>query len=171
MGCRIEPVTLLLAIAVGLAAAYVGSRSPLPAGGIVFPILAVAGLQLLTGRSAERFPGWGQLIVYGLLGTLVGLSIDRPALSGLREHWPILLLMAVSVYVVAIASVLVIARLAHFDLATALLAGLPGGAATVIGASSTTGVNSAQVVTVQTLRLLLIYGSLPLLLLALRARG
>ena len=164
-------MALILAVVVGLTAAVIGSWIRLPAGGIILPIVAVAALQLATGRSAGRVPGWAQLTVFALLGTTVGLSVDRAALTGLRDHWQILVLMAVSVYVVGVASVLIIARIAHFSLATALLAGLPGGAATVIGVSTTAGVNAAQVVAVQTLRLLLIYGSLPILLLAVRSRS
>ncbi len=164
-------MTIIIAIIIGLVASYAGSRSQIPGGAIVVPILAVIAWQLVGGRGGVRYPGWLQVVTFGLLAASVGMSIDRSSLGELRSQWPVLLLMAVSVYAAATLCMVLIARLAHIDLATALLAGTPGGYAGVTGISVGAGVDLLQVITVQTLRLLIIYASLPLILLSIRPRG
>ncbi|MBJ7595921.1 MAG: AbrB family transcriptional regulator [Candidatus Dormibacteraeota bacterium] len=163
-------MNLGVAIVIGLAAAALGQRTRVPGGAIVAPILAVAAWRLTVNQRVDVFPGWLQLLVYALLGTGIGLSIDRSSLLALRVDWPVLLLMAASVYVVAVACVLLIARVFQIDAASALLAGSPGGFTGIAGLSLSSGANVAQVVAVHTTRLLLIYATLPFILAAVNAR-
>ena len=157
-----------IALAIGLVAAAVGTRSGLSGAGIVLPIVAVAVWNLLLSKQVVLAPGWLQLVAFGLLGTMIGLSMDRASISTLRAEWPILLLMAVSVYVAAALLMILISHFTRIDITTAMLAGSPGGLVGVSAVSLSAGANVAQVVAVQTLRVLVIFASLPFLITILR---
>ena len=134
----------------------------------MLPIVTVAAWHLFVARDAAAVPSWLQLIAFGLLGTTIGLSMDRASLATLRTDWPVLLLMAVSVYVGAALLMILIAHFSRIDITTAMLAGSPGGLVGVSAVSLSAGANVAQVVAVQTLRILIIFASLPFLIAVLK---
>jgi uncharacterized protein len=149
------------AIGIGLIAAVLGARTGLPGAPIVLPIIVVGVWHLTLGNPSARLPSWLQVVAFGLLGTTIGLSLDRNSLETLRAGWPLLLVMALAVYVAAALVMVVIARVANIDITTALLAGSPGGFTAISAVSLSAGANVAQVVAVQTLRVMIIYASLP----------
>ncbi len=155
---------LAIPIAIGLVSAAIGFRTGLPGATLILPIFTVAAWTVISGQPAKPAPPWLQLVAFGVLGAMIGMSIDRDSLGALRANWPILLAMAVAVYAGATLIALVLARFSHVDIATALLAGSPGGLTGVSAVSLSAGANVAQVAAVQTLRVLLIYASLPFLL-------
>jgi membrane AbrB-like protein len=159
---------LLIAIGIGLVAAGIGTKIGLPGAAVVLPILVVTSWNIFFSKQSSPAPPSLQLVAFGLLGTGIGLSIDKSSLESLRTQWPILVFMAISVYVTASIVMIVIARFAHVDLTTAMLAGSPGGLTGVAAVSYSAGANVAQVVAVQTLRLLIVYASLPFLVAALK---
>jgi membrane AbrB-like protein len=161
---------LILAIACGLAAAAIGARLAIPGATILFPVFVVAGLRLTGAFALPQFPPALQVIVFGFLGTSVGLSIDRAALLGLSKNWPILVGMAVAVYVASLGCVLILAHFGRIDSITALLSGSPGGFVTIAGVGANSGADMTMVLSVQTLRLVLIYLTLPILLLVFGVR-
>ncbi len=132
------------------------------------PIVAVAAWNLFLTKNAVAVPSWLQLIAFGLIGTTIGLSMDRTSLETLRTDWPVLLLMAVSVYLGAALLMILMSYFFHIDITTAMLAGSPGGFVGVSAVSLSAGANVAQVVAVQTLRVLIILASLPFLIAALK---
>jgi uncharacterized protein len=161
---------LILAIACGLAAAALGARLAIPGGTILFPVFVVAGLRLSGALPLPQFPPALQVIVFGFLGTSIGLSIDRAALLGLSKNWFVLVAMAVAVYLASLGCALILAHFGRIDSITALLSGSPGGFVTIAGVGATSGADMSVVLSVQTLRLLLIYITLPFLLLTFGVR-
>jgi membrane AbrB-like protein len=157
-----------IALGIGLVAAGIGARSGLPGGAIVLPIIAVAGWNFLFAKHSVAVPSWLQLMAFGLLGTTIGLSMDRGSLATLRAEWPVLLLIAISVYVSALLLMIAIAHFFRIDITTAMLAGSPGGLVGVSAVSLSAGANVAQVVAAQTMRILIIFASLPFLIGVLR---
>jgi uncharacterized membrane protein AbrB (regulator of aidB expression) len=74
-----------VALGIGLVAAGLGARTGLPGASIVLPILAVAGWNLFHSRQAVSLPSGLQLVTFGLLGTTIGLTVDRGSLETLRN--------------------------------------------------------------------------------------
>jgi uncharacterized protein len=161
-------VNLFLTIVVALAAAFVGWRVPLPGAAVVLPILAVVVLRSLRPSEIVPAPAWLQIVAFGLVGTIIGLGIDRASLLQARADWPVLALMACSVYIAASLASVVIGRLAGIDPVTALLAGSPGGLTGVAALGVSSGATLSQIVAVQTMRLFLVYVSLPPLIAVVR---
>jgi membrane AbrB-like protein len=158
-------VSFLIVIALALAGSYAGFRTNLPGGPIVGAMAPVVAFQLLSPRPAtEGFPGWLTVGLFALLGAQIGLSVTRSSLAPLKDQWWLIVILAAGVYVAAFLIVVVIARLARIDVASALLAGSPGGFAGIAGISLTAKVNVGQVIAVHTVRLLLIYLTLPFIL-------
>jgi membrane AbrB-like protein len=158
-------VSFLIVLALALAGSYAGYRTNLPGGPIVGALVPVVLFQLLTPNPApDRFPGWMTVGLFALLGAQIGLSVTRSSLAPLKDQWWLILILAVGVYVAAFVIVVVIARLARIDVASALLAGSPGGFAGIAGISLTANVNVGQVIAVHTVRLLIIYLTLPFIL-------
>jgi uncharacterized protein len=159
---------LSIALGLGFLAAGIGARSGLPGAAVVLPIITVAAWNLLFVRQLLPPPSWLQLAAFGFLGTSIGLSVSRSSLQALQANWPVLLLMAVSVYVTASLVMILIAHFSRIDIATAVLAGSPGGLVGISAVSLSAGANVAVVVATQTLRILIIFLSLPFLLALLR---
>jgi membrane AbrB-like protein len=164
-------MTLLIAVAVGLLGALVGSRSGLPGGTIFGAIFATAAFKLLYPGGVSRLPDSLEWTIFAVLGIQVGLTMDRGTLAELKEQWALLGLLAVSVYAAAMLAVWVIARVAKVDVPSALLAGSPGGFSGITGVALEAGANTAQVVAVHTIRLVLVYASLPFILSVVRPKG
>jgi membrane AbrB-like protein len=144
-------VTLMIA-AVGGA---LGVRLRIPAGGLLVPMMIGAlceGMGLVT----ITLPQWLLAMSYALLGWSVGLGFTREILIHATRALPQILLAIFAIIGICGALAFVLVEAAGIDPITAYLATCPGGvdSVAIIGASSKADLSF--VMTLQTLRLLIV---------------
>lgn len=129
---------------------YLGMRSGLPAGAMLFSIIGCGVLNLATGRT--YLPSKGKEVLQIAAGALIGYNITLDALVGLKNFYFPMLLVLAGYFI----SCLLIAGAAHvfggLDLMTAILASIPGGAAEISLVADDYGANATQVAFIQIVR-------------------
>ena len=161
-------ITVLVLGAVG---ALLGDRLPIPGGNLLGAMAFAAGYQVLSGgKGGSSLPNWVLLLTYTLLGVEIGLAVTRDALAALRQEWLPLVVLATSVFAAALGTAWAVSKIFSFDLTTAVLSASPGGLSGMAAIGLGTRANLAQVVAVHSIRLLLIFGTVPLIILKLAGK-
>jgi membrane AbrB-like protein len=144
-------LTLLVA-AVG---AIVGLRLRIPAGAMLGP-LALGAILHATMDVSMALPQWFLALSYAVLGWRVGLGFNRQILRHAARATP--QIMASILFLVAFCGCLawMLTVFADVDPLTAYLATSPGGLDSVAIIAATTHVDVAFVITLQTMRLVLV---------------
>lgn len=145
-------------VVLGAAGAYLGHRLPVPAGVLLGTLVAVGAVSVagpLLGLPQVLVPPGATPLLQVLLGTMVGLRMDRDALrSGLHALVPASLL-AVSITAMAVASALLATALTSVDVVTAMFATAPGGLTEMTTTSMAFGADAVGVAALQLARVLL----------------
>jgi membrane AbrB-like protein len=141
--------------AVIIVCAIAGSLLRIPAGPLLAPMVVAAVLQD-AGIVRIELPPWLLALAYLLVGWSIGSRFDRPILAHAAKTLP--RLMASILCLVAVCGVFaaLLVPLAGVDLLTAYLATSPGGADSVAIIAASTHVDVPFVLTMQTLRFLLV---------------
>ena len=142
----------------GATGAYLGYRLPVPAGVLLGTLVAVGAVSIAgpsLGLPQVPVPPGATPVLQILLGTMVGLRMDRDALrSGLHALVPASLL-AVAITAVAVVSALLATALTSIDVVTALFAAAPGGLTEMTTTSMAFGADAVGVAALQLARVLL----------------
>jgi membrane AbrB-like protein len=127
----------------------------IPAGGLLLPMLMGAVLEGL-GLVTITLPQWLLALCYAVLGWSVGLGFTRDILSHAARVLPQILLSICAIIGICALSAFVLVKGAGIDPMTAYLATCPGGvdSIAIIGASSRADLSF--IMTLQTLRLLVV---------------
>jgi uncharacterized protein len=143
--------TLMIA---GLGSAL-GFRLKVPAGGLLVPMI-LGALCEAVGLVTITLPQWLLAMSYALLGWSVGLGFTRDILIHASRVLPQILLAIFAIIGICGALAFVLVKAAGIDPITAYLATCPGGvdSVAIIGASS--NADLSFVMTLQTLRLLIV---------------
>ena len=119
------PVFSALLVCGASGAVFSVLRAPLP--WLIGPLLAMACGKFFGARRASPKGGRaaGQLVI----GSALGLCFTPVVAGEVAAHWPLLIAAAVFAALLAYASAWFLKRTTGLDAATALFAGVPGGAA------------------------------------------
>lgn len=150
-----------LALAIGAVAGALCAWLHTPIPWIVGPLFAVAAARI-GGLPAEAPPGareTGQWII----GTAIGLYFTPAVLAEVRDAWWLLAAGAAFALGVGYLSGAALARLANLDLTTGIFASVPGGAPEMARLAELYGGRADRVAAAQSLRILLVVGSVPAL--------
>ncbi len=145
-------MTLVVAAIGGL----IGLKLRLPAGGMIGAMFAV-GLYNLSGAAGAimplDLPAHSKLVVQILAGAVIGMSINRELLIGMREMWFPALINTVTLLGLGLVVGLVLHKTAGMDLVTAMFGSAPGGLNEMTLAGEAMGGEGAKIVLLQTIRL------------------
>ncbi|MDR2514364.1 MAG: AbrB family transcriptional regulator [Christensenellaceae bacterium] len=140
-------ITLLLAFAAG----FLGFKSKIPAGAMVFAMAAVAAMNILSGRAF--LPEFTRPVLQGLGGTMIGHSITKADLRTFRRLWGPALLLIAGMVVLNVGVALLVHLCGAIDIPTAFFACSPGGLSDMALIADELGANSGQVSVLQLFRL------------------
>lgn len=145
-------------VVLGAAGAYLGHRLPVPAAILLGTLVTVGAVSIAgpsLGLPKVPVPPGARQVLQVLLGTMVGLRMDRDALrSGLHTLVPASLL-AISITAVAIASALLATTLTSVHGVTALFAAAPGSLTEMTTTSMAFDADAVGVAALQLVRVLL----------------
>ena len=153
------PLWLLFPIAMtgGAVATVLG----IPAGAMIGALIAVAAANLLSDRSSKVPPK----IVWlgrGLLGTVIGSSINRQTLDLLGSAIIPTMVLSFGLLASAVGIAFLMTRVAKLDRATAVCAIMPGGMGELTSIAQDLGADVRVVAALHVLRLTLILVVVPL---------
>lgn len=143
---------ILLVAAVG---ATIGMRLRVPSGALLGP-LALGALLHATWGVSMTMPEWFLALNYAALGWYVGLGFTRQSLRHAASALPQILLSTCALVLFCAGLAWMLARYAGIEPLTAYLASSPGGLDSVAIIAATAHVDVAFVITLQTVRLVLV---------------
>jgi membrane AbrB-like protein len=155
---------MILGAAVGGA---FGVWTNIPAGAVVFSMLGVAAAKTAVGAESATFPRPARLSVQTALGITLGLQVSLGPLARAGGLVIPLATTLVLLFIISLATGLLIYRLTSTDLASALWMSAPGGLMEVMVMADAMGLSVLPVLAVHTMRVLLIIAIQPSLVLAL----
>lgn len=130
--------------------------------GVAVALSGLAGSSQLGPRGVPRPVGVG---AQGVLGVLIGALVQPSTLASLGSDWLPVVLATVATLAVSVAAGLLLGRHRDVDLLTGSFALTAGGASGLVAISRQLGADERLVAVVQYLRVLVVTGSLPLVLL------
>ncbi len=135
------------------------------AGLVVGVVAALSGLAGDHPRGPRAVPRPLALAAQAVLGVLIGTLVQPETLTGLAADWLPVLVVTVLTLVVSLAAGLLLGRHRDVDPLTGTFALTAGGASGLVAIAGDLGADQRLVAVVQYLRVLVITGSLPLVLL------
>lgn len=152
---------MLLTSVLVLAAGYVGYYTRIPAGAIIFSLIASMLLNFKTGKA--QLPKMALPIARTFSGALVGCTVTYSDILSLRDcAWLILLMIVGYLFMTLICGTL-FSLTCKVDLMTALCSLCPGGATDIALMTGDIGADQAKVAVIQVLRLILTIVCFPLI--------
>ena len=135
--------------------AIVGSLLRIPAGPLLIPMVVGAVLQD-AGIVTIELPPWLLALAYLMVGWSIGLRFNRSILVHAARALPRLIVSILCLVAVCGVFAMILVTFARVDLLTAYLATSPGGADSVAIIAASTHADVPFVITMQTLRFLLV---------------
>ncbi|NJN67007.1 MAG: hypothetical protein HC884_09995 [Chloroflexaceae bacterium] len=149
-------VLSVLSVGVGWGLAAAG----FPAAWFLGP-MAVAGVMACVHAENVSLPGQAVLTSQAIIGSVMSVALTPDALVMLMRSWLAVLITLVGVLFLSVASGVLLSRLGQIDLATAMLSVLPGGGPAGMSAVSDDLKGDTRLVALmQTLRVMLVVGSM-----------
>lgn len=156
---------LLIALAGGLALAFLFWRLNIPLPWLLGPLFVAVGISLVTGDL--DCPIWLRWAGQFTISTAVAMNLSGEVVDQLARNLPWMMLSAVLIILVAILGARALVRFGRLDRATAAFSLLPGGAVEMATLAQQYGGNGTFVAITQTLRITTIVVTIPFVLLAL----
>jgi uncharacterized protein len=144
-----------------------GVWTNIPAGSVVFAMLGVAVVKTAVAAESATFPPLARRGVQIALGTTLGLQVSLGPLARAGDLVVPLVTTLVLLLVISLATGLLIYRFTRIDLASALWMSAPGGLMEIMVLAEAMDLDVLPVLTVHTMRVLLIIAIQPSLVLAL----
>jgi uncharacterized protein len=151
---------LAATLAVSLVGAVVGSRSRLPAGGLLLPLVGGVLLQDFAHVPIE-LPPLLLAVAYAFMGWTIGGRFNRQVLAVSLRSLPKVLGATMLLIVLCGGLGALMVRWAHVDPLTAYLATSPGGADSIAIIAASSPVDVPFVLTMQVLRMLFVMATGP----------
>lgn len=145
-----SPWLLARTLLLGLAAGLLGWRLGVPAGAMLFSMVATAALNIVRGD--VYVPMGFRLGAQACTGALVGASITGAALLQVAASLLPICLVLVGFFVINLFLAYLLVRIGHLDTATAMFCTTPGGATEMSLLAGEYGANLPVVSTIQILR-------------------
>ena len=144
-----------------------GAWSGIPAGTVVFAMLGAAAVKAVIGADSATLPNFGRLGIQVSLGIVLGLQFSLGPLARAGSLVIPLAICLVLLIALSLATGLLIWYTTPTDLATALWMSAPGGLMEIVVMADAMRVDVLPVLTVHTMRVVLIIAIQPSLVLAL----
>jgi membrane AbrB-like protein len=164
---RVGPARWAAMILGAAAGGVFGVWTSIPAGSVVFAMLGVALVKTVVAAESAAFPTFARRGVQIALGTTLGLQVSlRPLARAGDLVIPLATTLAL-LLVISLATGLFIYRFTRMDLASALWMSAPGGLMEIMVLAEAMDLDVLPILTVHTMRVLLIIAIQPSLVLAL----
>ncbi|NLZ51725.1 MAG: AbrB family transcriptional regulator [Thermoanaerobacteraceae bacterium] len=152
---------VVFTIVLALIGGFIGHNLKLPAGAMVGAMIFVGVANIFGAKPQmpETFNVLAQIIIGGFLG----LSITKEVLTSLKDYVVPSLLVVTLLAVFGVVTGFIVNKLTGMDLYTSIFGSVPGGMQEMIILSQSYDVNHPAVITVQTVRRVLIVVIYPLL--------
>lgn len=150
---------MLLTLAIALAGGMLGRLSGIPAGTLIFSLVAVSVVHIPT--QAGCMPVFMRRFAQICAGTLIGCSITRQSLLSLRHLLLPLGLLLLGNLVMNLSLGLLLYRCSNLDLGSALFATIPAGVADMALLADEMSGDGAKVALIQTIRLVSVISIFP----------
>ena len=150
-------ITTLLAFVGG----FIGHQLKFPAGAMVGAMLFVGIANILGVKT--QLPESFSIIAQIMIGGLLGLSITKEVMAGLKDYVIPSLLVVVLLAIFGVVTGFIVNKLTGIELYTSLFGSVPGGMQEMVVLSQSYDVNHPAVMTIQTVRRVLIVVIYPLL--------
>jgi uncharacterized protein len=132
-------------------------------------LVSTIGFKWLKGTN-EFHPLWRQL-GQAILGIELGQHFQFSIFNTIEDHFLIILIMLLSTIAISILSGIVLWRFTSADMLTSLFSSTPGGISAMPSIAEEVGDNALVVSIIQTLRILLVVGSIPILVSSLHSQS
>lgn len=117
---------LFILLPVALAAGYLGMKLRIPAGGIIFSLLAVGGIKLLSKLDTGPIPGFLNLIPQAVLGLILGTQFSNRVLEEISKVWGYMVISVLVLFVTGLILAWIYMRLNILNAPTAYISTSPG---------------------------------------------
>jgi membrane AbrB-like protein len=148
-------VPFLETLAIALGGAWLGRRLRVPAGPLLFPLVAGSVLHA-TGVVAIALPVWLLGLAYAIVGWYIGLMFTRETVRAALRALPQLIAATLGLIALCALSAWMLAGLLHVDPLTAYLATTPGGLDSVAIIALGSGSNVSLILAVQAVRVFVV---------------
>ncbi len=151
------PITkdLFYTLALAFTGGWLGRRLPIPSGAMLIPMF-LAVLFRSQSLIILELPDWLNMIAYTIIGLSIGLRFNRHVLRLAFRSLPHVLFSILVLMFVCALSALMLNKMIGTDPLTAYLATSPGGLDTVAIIAAGTTVDMSLIISIQTLRLLMV---------------
>lgn len=152
---------VILTTIIAMIGGFIGHHLKIPAGAMVGAMIFVGGANILGAepQMPESFNFVAQIVIGGVLG----LSITKEVMEGLKDYVVLSLLVVGILAVFGVVTGFIVNKFTGIDLYTSLFGSVPGGMQEMVILSQSYDVNHAAVMTIQTVRRVLIVIIYPLL--------
>ena len=117
---------LFILLSIALIAGYLGLKLKIPAGGIIFSLIAVGGVKLLSRMETGPIPGFLNLIPQAALGLFIGTQFTNRVLEEVSKMWGYIFISVLVLFVTGIILAVVYAKMNLLNPPTAYLSTSPG---------------------------------------------
>ncbi len=158
----VVPAALIATLGIAFVGAAVGKIARVPAGALMVPLVATAGLAG-TGLVTIQLPPWLLAAAYALFGWSIGLRFTRDVFLYAARAAPRLLAAIAALIVICGGFGMLLAAATGVDPLTAYLATSPGGADSVAIIAASSKVDVPFVMTMQMMRFVVVLATGPAL--------
>ena len=117
---------LFFLLPVAFVAGYIGLKLKVPAGGIIFSLIAVGGIKLVAKLETGYIPGVLNLVPQAVLGLLLGCQFSDRVLEEISRLWGYVLISVVVLFLTGIILAVIYTKMKLFNPPTAYLSTSPG---------------------------------------------
>jgi hypothetical protein len=133
----------------------------IPAAWFLGPMVAATGFACLRSER-EHLPRQMETAAMAIIGSTVSAALTADALAVFVHYWLAILVIVFALLALSLLCGLLLVRISHIDLTTALLGMMPGGAPGMVALSEALGGDTRMVAVMQMLRVMLLLSLLAL---------
>lgn len=124
---------------------WVGYKLKIPAGTLIFSLLAVAGVKLLMKFEVGTIPTSINFITQSLIGVIIGSQFNRNVLEEISKMWGYMLFSVLMLVVAGAIATIILIKWNILNLPTAYLSTSPGALSAIIFLAVDQGISAPTV--------------------------
>ena len=152
-------MNIVITFSVGAIGAWIASKIKIPGGFIIGSLVVVSILSISTPFA--EMPQIVRPFIQIVTGSYIGSGIRRADIQGMKKIGKPIIISLISIVVLMCISSFLLFSVFDFDLASALLASVPGGVSDITLLSYELGGDVSKVAVIQTMRLCLVLAIFP----------
>jgi hypothetical protein len=122
---------VLIYLACAFFGGFIGYKTRIPAGTLIFSLAAVASVRLLRVDGGS-LPGYMNFVSQTLVGLVIGAQFNQKAVQVISRMWVYMLMSVFVLVVVGMIYAVIMVKMNHLDLPTAYLSTSPGALSAMI---------------------------------------